>query len=59
MFDWNHLPVAGGILDQDPDWLNSARQIASIIQETEEREKKKKERSDRWRKEQGLSPRQD
>lgn len=41
---WSHLPVAGGIYDQDPDLLDGFLIIFSARSEHEAEENKKRER---------------
>jgi hypothetical protein len=43
MFDWHHLPVAGGIYDQDPEMMASFRLIVNVINRKEvEKERRQK-----------------
>jgi len=44
MMEWNHLPVAGGIFDQDPKLLDDWSTIWGIEQAAEERQRAKTER---------------
>lgn len=40
---WNHLPVAGGLYDQDPDLLLAFQYIFGKRSEHQENEQKKEE----------------
>jgi hypothetical protein len=42
MFDWNHLPRAGGVWDQDPEVMDAFRLINYEINKVE-RENQRKE----------------
>lgn len=42
MFDWHHLPVVGGIGDQNPLFMAAVRLIESTIAKTEEQDEKRK-----------------
>lgn len=41
---WKHLPVAGGLYDQHPDFLESAMLLHQLRGEHEERKRKEDER---------------
>lgn len=41
MFEFRHLPVAGGLYDQDPEWLADVRLINQAIAAEEEAESKR------------------
>jgi hypothetical protein len=43
MFDWNHLPEAGGINDQNP-FVMEAFRIIKIVEAEVEEEKEKREK---------------
>lgn len=41
---WNHLPVAGGLYDQNPEFLEQIQYIFAARSAAEERERQKKDR---------------
>ena len=43
LMDWNHLPVAGGIYDQDPELISSFWTIFTEQAKVEHEKKKKEE----------------
>lgn len=43
MFEFKHLPVPGGLWDQDPEWLEVVRTINSAIAKEEDRKAKAEE----------------
>jgi hypothetical protein len=43
MLEWHHLPMAGGLFDQDPVWLASVRLIDATMAKQEREDEKKKE----------------
>lgn len=47
MFEFRHLPVAGGLYDQDPEWLEDVRTInrAIAIEEEAEANREKERKS--------------
>lgn len=47
--DWNHLPVAGGYWDQDPELLDSWRIIRQVKSKVEYEKKRKEEVNKRGR----------
>lgn len=40
---WNHLPVAGGIYDQDPEFIDGITELFRLKAKKEEKDAKKRE----------------
>lgn len=49
MFENHHLPQAGGILDQDPEFLKAALLIEGELGRLEQEEDKRKEMNKNWK----------